>query len=90
MRDLLREHRKMYPCMQVQDAVKLLYQSEFGGGHMIANPQKSLEFLKQEQRERKGHLASLKKQTFLSASQLAAGCTGFPWTPWMRGFPRKP
>ncbi len=31
-----------YPQMQVEDAVKLLYQSEFGGGHMIADPEKSL------------------------------------------------
>lgn len=31
-----------YPQMQVQDAVKLLYQSEFGGGHMIADSEKSL------------------------------------------------
>ena len=73
MRDLLREHRKMYPCMQVQDAVKLLYQSEFGGGHMIANPQKSLEFLKQEQRERKGHLASLKKTDFPVCQPIGGG-----------------
>lgn len=31
--------------MQVTDAVKLLYQSEFGGGHMIANPEKSLSWI---------------------------------------------
>ncbi len=34
--------------MQVTDAVKLLYQSEFGGGHMIANPAKSLNWIRNE------------------------------------------
>lgn len=48
LRESLLEHRNRYPRMQVEDAVKLLYQGEFGGGHMIANPQKSLERLKEE------------------------------------------
>ena len=48
MQEVLLEHYEKYPEMQIQDVIKLLYQSEFGGGHMIANPQKSLEFLKQE------------------------------------------
>ncbi len=34
--------------MQVQDAVKLLYQSEFGGGHMIENEAQSLRWLEEE------------------------------------------
>lgn len=34
--------------MQLQDVVKLLYQSEFGGGHMITSPEKSLDRLKEE------------------------------------------
>ncbi len=48
MRYVLLEQFSRYPRMQVEDVVKLLYQSEFGGGHMIANPQKSLDFLKRE------------------------------------------
>ncbi len=48
MREILLEHGKRYPLMQAQDAVKLLYQSEFGGGHMIADPARSLERLRGE------------------------------------------
>ncbi len=48
MREILLEHARRYPKMQIEDAVKLLYQSEFGGGHMIADPQRSLAFIKSE------------------------------------------
>lgn len=48
MKDILMEHIRRYPQMQVTDAVKLLYQSEFGGGHMIANPARSLEWIKND------------------------------------------
>jgi len=41
-------HGQKYPNMQPRDAVKLAYQSEFGGGHMISDPQKSLAFLQRE------------------------------------------
>lgn len=53
MRELLLKHMERYPKMQVTDTVKLLYQSEFGGGHMIANPAKSLEWIKKEWEEMK-------------------------------------
>ncbi len=39
---LLKMYTK-YPVAQTTDAVKLLYQSEFGGGHMISDEGKSLE-----------------------------------------------
>lgn len=48
MREILLAHSRRYPDMEVRDAVKLLYQSEFGGGHMIMNPAKSLERLESE------------------------------------------
>lgn len=48
MREVLKEHFARYPKMRVTDAVKLLYQSEFGGGHMIANPVKSLKWIETE------------------------------------------
>ena len=35
MRDILLLHAKRYPAMKAQDGVKLCYQSEFGGGHML-------------------------------------------------------
>ena len=43
--EILRIHAQKYPKMQPTDAVKLLYQNEFGGGHLVSNPQKSLEFI---------------------------------------------
>ena len=48
MRDVLLRQYKKYPTMQLQDAVKLVYQSEFGGGHMIENEADSLQRLKEE------------------------------------------
>lgn len=34
-KDIIIEHTKKYPQMQISDLVKLVFQSEFGGGHMI-------------------------------------------------------
>lgn len=39
---------QQYPKAQPQDWLKRLYQSFFGGGHMIADAQKSLNFLQEE------------------------------------------
>jgi len=44
----LRYHAQKYPKMRPTDVVKLLYQSEFGGGHLIENPKRSLEWLESE------------------------------------------
>ena len=48
MRKILLKNYTKYPEMQVQDAVKLLYQSEFGGGHMISDIGKSLDRILEE------------------------------------------
>lgn len=40
---VIREHAVRYPGMQPQDAVKLLYQNEFGAGHFVADEDKSRE-----------------------------------------------
>ena len=45
---LLRAHAARYPLMQPCDAVKLLYQNEFGGGHLIADPNRSLARIRDE------------------------------------------
>ena len=37
MKEILKDHLKKYPQMQIQDAVKLLFQSEFGPGHLLRN-----------------------------------------------------
>jgi uridine kinase len=48
MRPLLVQHCNRYPQMTIQDLVKLLFQSEFAGGHMISSEQASLQRLQQE------------------------------------------
>ncbi len=46
--DILLWHFSMYPQMEPQDAVKLIYQQAFGAEHMIKAPEKSLAMLKTE------------------------------------------
>jgi hypothetical protein len=36
---ILRQHGARYPQMEPRDAVKLIYQNEFGGGHLIRDPE---------------------------------------------------
>ena len=47
-RDILMAHARRYPQMACTDAVKLLFQNEFGGGHMIADEKACLAFLRRE------------------------------------------
>lgn len=47
-RDILLHHAARYPAMRPCDAVKLLYQSACGGGHLIADPLQALRRLRQE------------------------------------------
>lgn len=48
IQNILIEHNQRYPHMVIQDFVKLIYQNEFGGGHLISDPQKSLEHILDE------------------------------------------
>ena len=48
MESILRAHAARYPLMEPRDAVKLVYQNEFGGGHLIRNEQACMEFLQRE------------------------------------------
>lgn len=48
LQKVLREHAKRYPLMQPRDAVKLIYQNEFGGGHLIRDEQACLNYLRRE------------------------------------------
>jgi adenylate kinase family enzyme len=48
MKSLLLKQYELYPKMQVQDLVKLVYQSEFAGGHLIADEKSSLQKLQEE------------------------------------------
>ncbi len=45
LQEILAYHAKKYPNMQPCDAVKLIYQNEFGGGHMIRNEESCLRYL---------------------------------------------
>jgi hypothetical protein len=45
---MIQKHMAAYPLMEVRDVCKLLYQSVFGGGHMIPNPDYSLKRIKEE------------------------------------------
>ena len=46
--ELIKAHITRYPKMEIADAVKLLYQNEFGGGHIIKDERQSLERLESE------------------------------------------
>ena len=48
LKAILITHAKRYPLMQPRDAVKLIYQNEFGGGHLIRDEQACLNYLRQE------------------------------------------
>ena len=48
LKQILLEHAKRYPRMQPTDAVKLIYQNEFGGGHLIRDEEGCLRYLRQE------------------------------------------
>lgn len=45
---ILSDHARRYPRMEPTDAVKLIFQNEFGGGHMIANEDACLAYLRRE------------------------------------------
>ena len=45
---ILRDHAKCYPQMEPTDGVKLIYQNEFGGGHLIKDEGACLAYLRRE------------------------------------------
>lgn len=48
LEQVLREHAERYPMMRPTDAVKLIYQNEFGGGHLIKDEEACLRYLRRE------------------------------------------
>jgi len=48
LRAILIAHAKRYPLMQPTDAVKLIYQNVFGGGHLIRDEEACLNYLRRE------------------------------------------
>lgn len=47
---ILLEHMRRYPLMEPVDAIKLLYQREFGGDHLISDPTTSYNYILEEYR----------------------------------------
>ena len=45
---ILRRHAAVHPAMMPCDAVKLVYQNEFGGGHLVTDPTGTLKYLQRE------------------------------------------
>jgi len=48
LREILLKQYELRPKMQLQDMIKLIYQNEFAGGHMITDEISSLKYLKAE------------------------------------------
>ncbi len=48
LEDVLLRHFEAYPRMEPQDAVKLIYQQEFGAEHAVKDAKKALTMLRQE------------------------------------------
>lgn len=48
LEEILKAHAARYPLMEPTDAVKLIFQNEFGGGHLIRDTQSCLTYLRRE------------------------------------------
>lgn len=48
MKTILLTHARRYPNMEPTDAVKLLYQNTFGGGHLIRDEASAIRYLRRE------------------------------------------
>ena len=48
LKAILIAHAQRYPLIQPTDAVKLIYQNEFGGGHFIRDEEACLNYLRRE------------------------------------------
>lgn len=48
MKTILLAHASRYPAMEPTDAVKLLYQNTFGGGHLIRDEEAAIRYLRRE------------------------------------------
>ena len=55
-RNLLIEHYKKYPDMQIQDIFKFLFQSSFGCEHLIADPSATTDYIRREAAECHPHI----------------------------------
>lgn len=71
MKELIRKHALQYPKSRPCDMVKLLYQGEFGGGHLSINIQYVLDRLKSE-------VMDLKQTEVCKIEKIGGGLVRFP------------
>ncbi len=60
--EILCIHNQRYPRWQAQDCIKLLHQAEFGGGHLISNPEENFKRLQTEWNQQPRDLSHLFKE----------------------------
>ncbi len=48
LKKLLLDQLKTHPALELQDMIKALYQSEFGGGHFVSDQKQGMEYLLEE------------------------------------------
>jgi len=65
MRELFLTHFQRYPLMQIQDIVKLIFQNEFAGGHMLTDEAMSLNRLTEEFRTIRRNSSDLSSQSLI-------------------------
>ncbi|MDD3851467.1 MAG: hypothetical protein PHS13_07625 [Firmicutes bacterium] len=69
---LLNQYRR-YPRMECQDMVKLIYQNEFAGGHLISNERDSLKGLEEECRTLIRHSRDIERPADLIFEDIGNG-----------------
>ena len=48
IKEIIINHVNNYPEMEATDYIKLLFQNEFGGGHLVTDKAKCLQYIKYE------------------------------------------
>lgn len=69
--ELLKEHYDNHPAMEVRDAIKFIYQSHMGPGHLISDERAALDRLREEWDRAAGPI-----QALLCPSPLETACAG--------------
>ena len=73
---VLADHAKRYPLMAPCDAVKLIFQNEFGGEHLICEPSATLAWLRAERASTPDDPSAPRWR------KSATAWCGWPWPRW--------
>ena len=91
MRSILLAHARRYPLMEPRDAVKLIYQSEFGGGHLIRDESACLDFLRREyESTRQRTDLPLQETIAIPSAQVPSKAAESPLLPKLPKLPEQP